>query len=221
MALDSRASIWKEEDQAELLQYLLMGGGLGFVAAAQPGPFQAFLLARVAIAGWRRTLPAALAPVISDGPIAVLVLALLHQVAGGFETFLRIAGGVVLLYFAVRTFSEWRQSGRRGGVEESSAPRTLAQAVVVNFVNPGPWIGWSLILGPAALAAWTEAPVRAVVLVASFYSVMVVSLVALILLLGTTSLLGGRGRRVLLLAAAAVLAGLAAYWLVSALRASG
>jgi threonine/homoserine/homoserine lactone efflux protein len=199
------------------VEYILIGGGFAFAAAAQPGPLQAFLLSRVAAAGWRRTLPAAFAPVISDGPIALLMLTLLHHVARGFESFLRGAGGVVLLYFAVRTFLEWRRTKAGFTLDEQSSPRTLLQAVAVNIVNPGPYIGWSLVLGPVALQAWAEAPIKAVMLIASFYVVMVVSLALFILLLGTTSFMGARVRRALLLAAAVVLAGLALYSFISIL----
>lgn len=199
------------------MEYILIGGGFAFAAAAQPGPLQAFLLSRVAAAGWKRTLPAAFAPVISDGPIALLMLTLLHHVARGFESILRGAGGVVLLYFAVRTFLEWRRTKTGFTLDEQSSPRTLLQAVAVNIVNPGPYIGWSLILGPVALEAWAKAPIYAVMLVASFYVVMVSSLALFILLIGTTSFLGPRGRRGLMLAAAVVLAGLALYSFLSIL----
>ena len=198
-----------------MLEYILIGGGFAFAAAVQPGPLQAFLLSRVAAAGWRRTLPAAFAPVISDGPIAVLMLTLLHQVARGFENILRGAGGVVLLYFAVRTFLDWRRA--KAGIEQESpsSPRTLFQAVGVNFINPGPWIGWSFILGPQALRAWSEGPIYAVALVVSFYVVIVVSLMLFIMLVGTSSFLGPRGRRGLLLAASIVLVGIAVWSFLS------
>lgn len=47
-----------------LLEYIFVGGSLAFAAAAQPGPLQAFLLSRVAAVGWKRTLPASLAPIV-------------------------------------------------------------------------------------------------------------------------------------------------------------
>jgi len=59
--------------------HLLLGAGLAFAAVVQPGPLQAFLLARAAAHGWRRTLPAALSPVVSDGPIALLVILVLGR----------------------------------------------------------------------------------------------------------------------------------------------
>lgn len=200
-----------------MLELILIGGGFAFAAAVQPGPLQAFLIARVAADGWRRTLPAALAPVISDGPIAVLVLVVLNQVARGFESFLKAAGGLVYLAIAVATFLEWRRSRTGSPAETQSSPRTLLQAVAVNLVNPGPWLGWSLILGPLAIQAWAVSPAHAAALIASFYIVIVSTLAVFILLLGTTSYLGPKGRRALLLASSAALAAIAIYSLWSAL----
>ena len=200
-----------------MLEYIIIGGGFAFAAAVQPGPLQAFLLSRVAADGWRRTLPAAIAPLISDGPIALLVLTLLHNVARGVESVLKGMGGVVFLYFAVKTFLEWQRM-RHGTTEDTqSSPRTLLQAVVVNLLNPGPYLGWSLILGPMMLEAWAESPAHAVALVVSFYSVMLLSLALFIVLVGTTSVLGPRGRQGLLLASSFALAAIAVYSLWSSL----
>ena len=200
-----------------MLKYILIGSGFAFAAAAQPGPLQAFYLSRVASSGWRRTLPASLAPVISDGPIAVLILLVLHRLPGGFEVFLKAAGGILLLYFAVRTFLEWRREKEGATMETHSAPRTLLQAVAVNMVNPGPYLGWSLVLGPLAIEAWRQTPAHTVALVAAFYITMVLSLALFILLLGTTSFLGPRGRRGLLLVSSVALAAIGVFQLVSAM----
>jgi len=200
-----------------MLKYILIGSGFAFAAAAQPGPLQAFYLSRVASSGWRRTLPASLAPLISDGPIAVLILLVLHRLPEGFEGFLKAAGGILLLYFAGRTFLEWRRGQGGTPIETHSAPRTLFQAVAVNLVNPGPYLGWSLVLGPLAIEAWQQTPVNAVALIVAFYVTMVLSLALFILLLGTTSFLGPRGRRGLLLASSVALAVLGVYQLGSTL----
>ena len=200
-----------------MLKYILIGSGFAFAAAAQPGPLQAFYLSRVASSGWRRTLPASLAPLISDGPIAVLILLVLHRLPDGFEGFLKAAGGILLLYFAARTFLEWRRGQGGAPIETHSAPRTLFQAVAVNLVNPGPYLGWSLVLGPLAIEAWQQTPVNAVALIVAFYVTMVLSLALFILLLGTTSFLGPKGRRGLLLASSVALAALGVFQLGSTL----
>ena len=194
-----------------MIEAILVGGGFAFAAVVQPGPLQAFLLSRVATVGWRRTLPAAFAPLISDGPIAVLVLTVLHTVARGFESLLRGIGGAVFLCFAIKIFLEWRNAATGETAAAPSAPRTLGQAVVVNLLNPGPYLGWSLVLGPMMLEAWTEHPLHAVALVISFYTVIVGGLALFILLVGTTSALGPRGRQGLLLASSIALAAIAVF----------
>ena len=65
--------------------YLLQGIGLGLAAVLRPGPFQAHLISQSLSNGWRRTLPAALAPLISDGPIIIVCLLVLRQVPAWME----------------------------------------------------------------------------------------------------------------------------------------
>jgi hypothetical protein len=93
--------------------------------------------------------------------------------------------------------------------------------VAVNFLNPGPYLGWSLVLGPAVLKAWSRGPAPAVALVVAFYGTMVTMLAVTIILFGATRFLGPRGQRALLLASAATLAALGVYRLVAALRPAG
>ena len=80
-----------------MLFYLLQGITLGLSAAATPGPFQAFLLSQSARIGWRRSLPAACAPLLSDGPIIVLVMLILTSMPGWFLEMLRFGGGLFLV----------------------------------------------------------------------------------------------------------------------------
>ncbi len=199
-----------------MLEYLLIGAGFAFAATWQPGPFQAFLLTRIAAVGWRRTLPAAFAPLISDGPIALVVLLTLREVPRSMETILQAAGGLVLLWFAFQAGREWRRAGDVDSQRDVSAPRTLGQAVLVNVLNPSPWIGWSLVLGPLAIEAWRQSAGHAVALVGGFYATFFLGLVTFIMLLGATGWLRPRARRGLHLLAALALAGLGLYRLATA-----
>jgi len=211
------ANIWPYL-RKKMFKYIIIGSGFAFAAAVQPGPLLAFLLSRVAISGWRRTLPAAFAPVISDGPIAILVLLVLNRFAGGFEHILKATGGILLLYFAGSTLVGWRREKRGTASEAPSAPQTLFQAVAVNLVNPGPYLGWSLVLGPLTIEAWRQSYGQAIALVTSFYVTMVLALSLIIILFGTTSFLGSQGRSALVLASSAALAGIGVYQLLSALN---
>jgi threonine/homoserine/homoserine lactone efflux protein len=77
--------------------YFIQGVTFGFAAAVQPGPFQTYLISQTVSHGWRRTLPAVFAPLLSDGPIIALVLLVLSHVPDGAIQFLRLAGGAFVV----------------------------------------------------------------------------------------------------------------------------
>ena len=88
--------------------YLFLGVTYAFAAAVQPGPFQTYLISQTLSNGWRNTLPAAFAPLLSDGPIIMLVLLVLSQMPVWLAQGLQVAGGVFMLYLAVGAFKSWR-----------------------------------------------------------------------------------------------------------------
>jgi threonine/homoserine/homoserine lactone efflux protein len=92
-------------------------------------------------------------------------------------------------------------------------PRTLIQASMVNILNPNPYLGWSLVLGPAFLAAWQKNPIHAFTLIIAFYATIVLVLAGIIFLFGTTRFLSPAGRRILILISAMLLAAMGAYQL--------
>jgi threonine/homoserine/homoserine lactone efflux protein len=168
----------------------LQGLTLGFSAAAQPGPFQAYLLAQSIRNGAARTLPVALVPLVSDPPVIAVVLAALAQVPAGFLRALQIAGGAIVLWLGVAAL----RAVRAGRIAERDAaegsPRGFWRAVLVNLTNPNAWIGWSVVMGPIAAAAWRASPARALAFVAGFYLLLLGGNVLLILLAGRVSRLG-------------------------------
>ena len=201
-------------DPTGFLPYIALGGGLAFAAVIQPGPLQAFLLSRAATEGWRRTLPAALSPLLSDGPIALVTVLILGQLPPFGQHLLRAAGGVLLLYLA---WTSWRRLQTPPGLPEPdlrATPRTLLEAATVNLLNPNPYLAWALILGPAAVTAWRGNPVHAVALLGAFYAVMVIGLAAFIVLASTARRLPPRAQRAVGLIAAAVLGALGVWMLV-------
>jgi threonine/homoserine/homoserine lactone efflux protein len=200
-----------------MLESILIGSGFAFVAAVQPGPLQAFLLSSVAQKGWKRTLPASMSPLLSDGPIALLVLFLLNRISKEMYGILQAAGGFLLLYFAWAGYRQWKQFEATELNTHKTMPRTLLQAAMVNILNPNPYLGWSLVLGPAFLTAWHQHPLNAVVLIIAFYTTMLIVLACIIFLFGATRLLSLKGRRVLILVSAGILTGMGVYQLVASI----
>ncbi len=87
------------------------------------------------------------------------------------------------------------------------------QPALVNLLNPNPYLGWSLVMGPAVLAAWSEGPRCAVLLLLSFYITMISISMVLIILMGKPLLLRSEARRSLILVSALLLAGLGIYFI--------
>lgn len=199
----------------EILGQIVLGGSLALAAALQPGPLQAFLVSRVLASGWRRTLPACFAPIVSDGPIAILATVVLGRLSTEARHVLQASGGVLLLCLAVDACRRWRQPARPAS---AAVPRTVGAAVLVNLLNPNPYLGWTLVLGPAVVTAWRHRPVEAVAFVSAFYATMLATLCGFVCLAGTARLLGERAQRALVGVSALLLAGLGVLLLVLALR---
>ncbi len=193
-------------------EYLLLGGGFAFAASIQPGPLQVFLLSSVARVGWKRTLPAALAPVVSDAPIILGVIFLLRWLPAGWTGWLRAAGGIFLLYLAWMNFRQWQRPPEEAA-EGEKPPRTLLQAVVVNLLNPAPYLGWSLVLGPALIEAWAQSPTYGIALLVAFYGTLTLGNALVIVAFGTTRYLNPKTRHNLILVSAVFLAGLGVFQL--------
>jgi len=181
-----------------MLAYLIQGIGYGFAAAVQPGPFQTYLISQTLSKGWRLTLPAALAPLISDGPIIVVALVVLSQVPLWFQRFLYIAGGLFILYLAYSAFVAWRNYDKSGVVTDSSGRQSVVKAAMMVALSPGPYIYWSLVTGPILLTGWREAPANGLGFLVSFYATIVLSLSGIIVMFGTARQLGPKVNRALL-----------------------
>ena len=185
--------------------YLLQGIGYGFSAAVQPGPFQTYIISQTLTRGWRQTLPAALAPLLSDGPIILLCLLVLSQVPLWFQRVLSIAGGLFILYLAYGAYRSWKNYDLKLPVVETGIQQSLFKAALMNALNPGPYIYWSLVTGPILLKGWRETPIYGIGFLAGFYLSMVLSLVTIILIFGMAARLGPKVNRILLGASAVVL----------------
>jgi threonine/homoserine/homoserine lactone efflux protein len=189
-----------------MLAYLLQGLGYGFSAAVQPGPFQTYVISEALQRGWRRTLFAALAPLVSDGPIIALALLLLTQLPTGWERVLYVAGGLFALYLAWGAYRAWRvfdlivppSEAPPSEAPPPESPRSgVLQAALMNSLSPGPYLFWGLITGPVLLEGWRRAPIQGLGFLCGFYLAMVGSLAGLILLFSTARRLGPTVNRAL------------------------
>ncbi|NTW64172.1 MAG: LysE family transporter [Chlorobiaceae bacterium] len=200
-----------------MLTYLIWGIGFGFAAAMQPGQFQAYLMAQTLRQGWRKTLPMIFAPLLSDGPVIVIVLLALSLLPVWWLQVLRFAGGLFALYLAAGTFRAWRDFQPVQESPPSGVRQNLFRAVLVNLLNPAPYLFWSLVTGPLLLSGWKITPLNGIGLLAGFYITIMVTLAGFILLFSGSGKLGLKANRFMLGISGLALAAFGLFQIFSAL----
>lgn len=193
-----------------MVTYLVLGATYGFAAGAQPGQLQAYVISQAVAHGWRRALPAAFSPMLSDAPIICLVLLVLTRVPPLFVHVLQTAGGLFLIYLASGALASFRNAPTA-----RSPGETLFKAALLNLLNPNPYLGWTLVMGPLLIEAWRGAPVNGVALVGAFYLTMVLVTALVAVLFSTARSLGPRVSHSLVGLSAIALAGFGLYQLWS------
>ena len=181
-----------------MTSYLILGCVYAFAAAVQPGPLQAYLISQTLTNGWRRTVFASFAPLISDGPIIILVIFILSHVSGEFIQILQGIGGMFLLYLAYSAFKTWKNYNPDKEVGLQSTQQTVFKATLVNLLNPNPYLGWSLVMGPLLLKSWREAPINGIILLVSFYCTMIFFTACIVMLFSAAKNLGQKASRILI-----------------------
>jgi threonine/homoserine/homoserine lactone efflux protein len=197
----------------KLLYYLILGITFAFAAAIQPGPLQSYLISQTLSKGWRHTLPASCAPLISDGPIIVLVVLILSRIPPWLISVLQCAGGLFLLYLTFNAWKSWKTYDAESVALSQSSRTSVMQATFVNFLSPSPYLGWSLVMGPLLLKGWNEAPMYGIALLTGFYSSIVLTQIGIIFLFAFARKFGPRVTRSLLGCSVAVLACFGVYQL--------
>ena len=208
--MDSRGS--------QLFLYLFQGITLGLSAAIMPGPFQAFLLSHALKNGWKRTLPASLAPLVTDGPIIAVILFLLTQAPQMFIELLRIAGGFFILYLAKGIFNVFKEAEAHFEPDEKAARKGFLYAIGINALNPNPYIFWSVVAGPIVLAGWRESVSLGISFIVGFYGTFVFSAAALIILFALAGRINPRLNRLLSATAFTALCGFGLYQIVVGIK---
>ena len=188
-----------------MIIYLLQGLTLGLSATATPGPFQAFLLAQTLKNGWKRTLPATFAPLVTDGPIVFLVLLVLTQTPAWFLNILQLAGGFFILYLAKGAVSTLKTAHPRLEISAETTQQNFFKAILMNLLSPGPYLFWSVIAGPVVLEGWRQSPSLGLSFVAGFYGALIGGFVGFIILFASASQLGPKVSYILTLLSALAL----------------
>ena len=175
-----------------MVNFLTMGSILGLSAGFAPGPLLTLVISETLQHDIKSGVKVALAPMITDLPIVMLTLFILVKLSG-FHKVLGIIscmGGVFVLYLG------W-QSMVTKGVEldlQGTRSRSLAKGIIVNTLNPHPYLFWLGVGGPTVTKAMNLGMVAPLAFIGSFYVLLVGSKIVIALLVGKSrSFLIGKG----------------------------
>jgi len=174
-----------------MIGFLATGTILGLSAGIAPGPLLALVISETLRHDMKAGVKVALAPIISDLPIVALTLYILAKLSA-FNIILgtiSLTGGFVLLYMGYESLVT-------KGVNLSSRnlkPQSLKRGIIVNVLNPHPYLFWISIGAPTTIKAWDQSVFSAVAFIGSFYLLLVGSKILVAVLVGRyRSFLTGR-----------------------------
>ncbi|MGD2034654.1 MAG: LysE family transporter [Bacteroidales bacterium] len=139
------------------LFYLGSGLALGIVSGISPGPLLPMVVSETLKFGHKEGIKLALAPLITDVPIVTASFFLIRHFAKNDIVLGSIsgAGGLFLLFLA---YENMVFAPKPEQEKAAAKPRSLQKGIVVNALNPNPYIFWMLVGAPILAEAnqWYE-----------------------------------------------------------------
>ncbi|HEY0158614.1 MAG TPA: LysE family translocator [Thermoanaerobaculia bacterium] len=153
----------------------------GLTGGLTPGPLLTLVVTQTLRHGAREGVKTALAPLVSDGPIVLLLLFFLNTIASIRPLFgaIAVAGAVYILWLA---WESWR-APVPSFTGPAVPPRSFLRGALVNFLNPNPYLFWLTAGTPMLMKAWRHSGAAAAAFIAVFFVCLVGSMVLLALLI--------------------------------------
>lgn len=166
----------------EGLEFLISGVVFGLAAGIAPGPLLALVFSETLKHGKKEGVKVAISPLITDLPIVVFVLFMLSTLSSLIECNFMIGvvslfGACYLVYLGVENL---RVKIDKFEVELAKED-ALKRGVIVNFLNPHPYLFWLSIGGPMIFESLDMHISATILFVLGFYSLLIGSKAAIVL----------------------------------------
>lgn len=166
----------------DTFEYILTGALFGLTAGISPGPLLALVISETVKYGTTSGMKVAAAPLLSDLPIVLLSFVLFSEIAHlnyimGVISFI---GAMFLVYLGVECFrsGEMKTDGR------NTNAGSLRKGLLVNLLNPHPYLFWVTVGTPMALKAFHESFLTSACYFLSFYISLIGSKITLAIIVG-------------------------------------
>ncbi len=155
---------------------------LGATSGLSPGPLLTLVVAESFQKGFRSGAAVAVAPLITDAPVILLMLWLAHMLSSVEAVIgvLYMLGACYIAYLSVALF-------RFKGVEidaSSGVRASFMKGAVVNLLNPAPYVFWLTIGAPLLVQSREISWMAVVAFLAVFYGLLVGMKLLLAVLVG-------------------------------------
>jgi threonine/homoserine/homoserine lactone efflux protein len=175
---------------------LISGMVLGLSAGLSPGPMLTLVVSQTLRYGVREGVKVAFAPLVTDIPIVMACLLFLYIFADMALALgvISIFGGLYLFYLGLKSIGF-----KDTGVQEDVDPKSLKKGLMINFLNPAPYLFWTSIGGPLVLKASSTSVVSSAAFIFPFYVLLVGSKIVVAIVSGRSrNLMKSRHYRVIL-----------------------
>ncbi|MDY7001411.1 MAG: LysE family translocator [Thermodesulfobacteriota bacterium] len=147
--------------------FFLAGAILGLSAGISPGPLLALVVSETLSRGMGAGMRVSLAPLITDLPIVLISVLLLARLAE-YKPLLGVislTGACFLLFLAYESLS-----ARNVSLDTAKTPaKSLQKGVLVNFLNPHPYLFWLTVGAPLLVKGFAATPLAPGLFLAGFY----------------------------------------------------
>ena len=168
------------------IAFLVTGIIFGLSGGLTPGPLLTLIISETLRHGTKEGLKICFVPIISDLPIVLLTLYIVDQfknidilIAG-----IALAGAAFLIYLAIESL-RFQGVGFEAGREK---PQSLKKGIIVNFLNPNPYIFWLTIGSPTVIRGAQTSLNAAIYFIAAMYIFLVGSKIVITLITGKSRL---------------------------------
>jgi threonine/homoserine/homoserine lactone efflux protein len=157
-----------------MLTYLVLGFSMGMSAGLSPGPLLTLVITASLRSGLAGGLRVALAPFLTDAPIIALAVLLAGRLPPEALRWVGTVGGLVVIWMGVDTLRSAREATLpEASAAQAGARRELWRGVLVNALNPHPYLFWATVGAPALVRGWRASPGYALAFLVPFYALLV------------------------------------------------
>ena len=162
--------------------FLFSGVVFGLSGGLSPGPLLTLVISETLKHGAKEGVKVSIAPLLTDLPIVLITLFILSRLADILPLLgvISLLGSAFLIYLGFESLSF-------KGVDldvEQMKPQSIKKGVMVNFLNPSPYMFWFTIGSPLLLKALDVSLLSASIFILCFYLFLVGSKVLVAVVVG-------------------------------------